>query len=277
MSCYLFPRLDRFAVDGCLASPEAIMDPIKANLAPGAMPSGTTFAASGGTPVSAEILINFRTAAIEAASEAGFPKPGGTKNRAKFDELMSVFLVQQPLLFSGEALRDDVWAFIATVVLPDLATWRFPDRPAERFHGGIRNVFQRLWMRALVLDRGEQADDRWGLLTALSEDAMVQITERPSIGADPALARAFAEGWWRASEARGRAGMEELTRKAVIRLRLRNQIQMLSMLDEPELAKVIDEFFVIETMAVEAKTPTARTGWIGRVLRGSKSELANAG
>ena len=50
-------------------------------------------------------------------------------------------------------------------------------------------------MRARALDRGEQHPRRWQLLEELTEDALVQITERPSIGADPVLARAIAEAW----------------------------------------------------------------------------------
>ena len=71
----------------------------------------------------------------------------------------------------------------------------FLDLSPKRFTGGVRNAFQRLWMRGSTLDRGEDRPDRWGLVRALSEDAMVQIFERASISSDARLARAVAEAW----------------------------------------------------------------------------------
>jgi hypothetical protein len=145
-------------------------------------------------------------------------------------------------LGSGEALRDDVWAFVAVVLAPDVVNWRF-GRARERYLGGIRNAFQRVWMRASVLDRGTGHQDRWGLLEQLTEDALVQITERPSIGADPVLARALAEAWVRAAARHGRNRMEPVMRLATLRLRIRNEIQALPLVSRDELPAILDEFF----------------------------------
>lgn len=251
MIVQLFPRLDRLAVDALLsaraddtACPEPIVDA-------DSFPVETRYAASGGSPIRHEILIDIRAGLEAIAAGCGFPDRGSAADRARFDERASAFLAQRNELDGGEALRDDVWAFLACVVLPDLVAWRFADRPAERFHGGVRNTFQRLWMRGRILDRGASAEGRWELLGALTEDALVQITERPSVGNDARLARALAEGWLRASQRLGRSAMEDAMREAVIRLRLRNQVQLLSALDDTELENAVDAFFAQSSAADE--------------------------
>lgn len=261
MTVALFPRLDRLAVDALLASRtdgSGVHEPV---LDPDVFPVETSYAASGGSPVRLQFLVELRAGLVEIAGRSGFPGRGTAADRASFDELASIYLAQLDELDGGEALRDDVWAFLACVLLPDIVAWRFSDRPAERFHGGVRNTFQRLWMRGRILDRGTTAARRWELLGKLTEDALVQITERPSVGNDARLSRALAEGWLRASAELGRAAMEDAMREAVIRLRLRNQIQLLSELDDPELSEAVDGFF-----ALSAAAEAGRRSWTDRLL-----------
>ncbi|MER8904301.1 hypothetical protein [Mesorhizobium sp. M0772] len=262
MSVALLPRLDRIAVDACLSSTAGLMVTVDAGLDSAHFPVEATYAASGGSPVPDEFLRTLRSALLEIGHACGFPDRGSAIERARFDELASIHLAQVPEFESGEALRDDVWAFLATVVLPDLVAWRFAGRPAERFQGGIRNAFQRLWMRGRILDRGPRTGRRWELLAELTEDALVQITERPSVGSDARLARGFAEAWVRATVRLGRPAMEDVTREAIIRLRLRNQIQVLSEIEDSELGTVMDSFFTVDS------TPPApaKPGWVGRLL-----------
>ena len=271
----LLPRLDRVAVDRCLADPEGLNAPIEAGLHPRSLPSGVHFAASGGSPASTEQLLQLRAQVVEVAISEGFPERGAAQNRARFDAAAAAALAQDDLLRSAETLRDDVWAFLTTVLLADVCAWRFPERPAERFHGGVRNTLQRLWMRAVALDRGEGHPERWALLEVLSEDALVQITERPSIGADYRVARAFAEEWVSVAARVGRNRMEDLTRAAVIQVRLRNQIQLLSAMDDVILGAFMQIAFG-DSEHVLGATPTvdldpgvdedsrqSRSGWFG--------------
>lgn len=259
MTVVLFPRLDRLAVDALLAS--RAPDLYEPKVDPSSWPVETNYAASGGSPVRHQFLVELRAGLTEIANRSGFPGRGTATDRARFDELASTYLAQLSELDGGEALRDDIWAFLACVLLPDLVAWRFPDRPIERFHGGVRNTFQRLWMRGRILDQGTTTPRRWELLRELTEDALVQITERPSVGNDARLSRALAEGWVRASAKRGRAAMEDAMREAVVRLRLRNQIHLLSELDDSELSQTVDEFFE-QSATVEA----GRRSWTDRLL-----------
>jgi hypothetical protein len=162
---------------------------------------------------------------------------------ADFDKRAARYLGACPLLGSGEALRDDVWAFISIVMLPDVVAWRFPSRSPSRFNGGVRNAFQRLWMRGHYLDRGDGHQDRWGLVSHLTEDAMVQIFERPSIPATPGLAPAIAEVWIDMAREHGRGAMEEITRIAIKMLRIKNEIVDLSMLPHGEITMLIKDHF----------------------------------
>lgn len=209
---------------------------------PEALPEGVRYAATGGSTASASLLRAIRQDMLDLASGFGFGAPDLKNDHAGFDAALAGLLADREEFASGEGLRDDVWCFMAVILAPDIVHWRF-GKSRERYLGGVRNAFQRLWMRAKVLDRGSGREDRWALLDHLSEDALVQITERPSIGADPVLARELAEGWVRSSERIGKNRMEPVMRLATLRLRIRNEIQSLSDLPRDRLAGLIDEFF----------------------------------
>lgn len=178
----------------------------------------------------------------EAARAHGFGVPGNRASHARFDTELGASLAEMPLLSSGEALRDDFWTFVGTSLAPDVVYWRFGAARA-RYLGGVRNTFQRLWLRARVLDRGKQHPRRWQLLAALTEDALVQITERPSIGADPVLARGVAEAWLRARRHHGKSAMEPIMRRAALRVRIWNEIRSLADLPTDALPSVLNRAF----------------------------------
>jgi hypothetical protein len=197
-----------------------------------------SFAASGGhrsEQLVAEISAHIR----RIASESGFPDSNSQGAKAKFDQETAIYLGGRAELATGECLRSDVWSYLATVEAPDIVLWRFAKGDPDRFSGGVRNAFQRLWMRGSVLDRGESSDDRWGLVTSLTEDAHVAIFERPSIGGNLPLAKALAEGWVRTAARIGRGDMEAAMRRATKLLRLRNEIFDLSSLSREELDEVV--------------------------------------
>jgi hypothetical protein len=211
---------------------------------PTKLPASVRFAATGGTPVGAARLGELRADLEKLARTHGFCDTSDRNSLAAFDAEVAVWLSQADLFSTGEALRDDIWSFVSAVVAPDIVHWRF-GAAMERYTGGIRNTFQRLWMRGRALDRGPEHPERWKLLTELTEDALVQITERPSIGGDPVLARAVAEAWLGASELHGRTAMENIMRRAILGIRIRNEIRSLSDLPSEKLADVLNEMFGI--------------------------------
>lgn len=236
----LFPRLDPLAVEQCLSKIDDLIADSGRPLVEDQLPARMGWTAIGGGQIALTVLGELRRLLVETARTCGFPERGSVSDRARFDTLATAVLADFAPLASGEADRDDVWAFLTTILTPDVVAWRFVNRSPDRFMGGVRNAFQRLWMRAHALDRGpDSAGNRWELLERLTEDALVQITERPSVGADHRLSRAIAEAWILTAESIGTAKMEDVMRKAIIDLRIRNEIQMLAALeDEPLLAHV---------------------------------------
>lgn len=211
------------------------------------LPESVRFTPTGGSPISPKHLDNIRANILRIAKANGYGGKGTRNELSSFDSQTAAWLADQPVFASGEALRDDTWAFIAIIVAPDIVSWRFGDSP-ERYLGGVRNTFQRLWLRGKSFDRGKTNQNRWDLLEKLTEDAFVQITERPSLGGNPVLALAIAEAWVRASLHYGKGVMETLTRRAVLEIRARNEVRCLDELSAESLAAVLDTIF---------KTPVA--------------------
>lgn len=203
-----------------------------------------TYAPSGGHR-SPETALGLAGELRRLAESCGFPSGNSTMNRSRFDSEATKLLAGHHALGTGEALRDDVWACLAMVFLPDVVDWRFRGYPRERYLGGVRNTFQRLWERGIVLDRGEGIDNRWQLVEKLSEDAMVQILERASISGHPGLSRVIAEKWVATTETVPLGKMEDIMRKAMKIIRLRNEIYDYPSTKEDYLMDEIDNIFSV--------------------------------
>lgn len=209
-----------------------------------------TFAASGGSQ-DFDLVGEISRVIKEIAQNHGFPEQGSQASRAAFDTDLAISLSEIATLGSGEALRDDAWAFLTLVMNPDVVAWRYPDRPKDRYEGGVRNTFQRLWIRGVVLDRGAEHNDRWALVREINEDGLVQIFERASVAGNARLARAIAEGWLRTAGRIGKGRMEKPMRDAVKMLRIRNEVIDLAYLEEAELEREIDGAFTAVTAHLE--------------------------
>jgi hypothetical protein len=243
VSVQLLPRLSPLGVAGVVESLRGgEHTPARSRQALEDFASTISFAASGGHR-SEELAGELGARLREIAVLAGFPDNTSQVARVKFDHEAAINLATNADLATGESLRDDVWAYIATVIAPDVVAWRFPDKAAHRYEGGVRNAFQRLWMRGKVLDRGEGVDDRWNLVRLLSEDAAVQIFERSSIAGSKPLALALAEGWVRMAARVGRASMEPVMRRATKVVRVRNEIFDIASLVQGEREAMVSDCF----------------------------------
>ena len=239
----LFPRLHPAAVDHLLEQTKSRRPPeprscdeAVANI------QMTSFAASGGGRDSS-FVDHLGTAIRNCAKQYGFPHSTGQTQRSEFDKDVSVLLTMKWKLQTGECLRNDFWAFLSTVIVPDVVGWRFPDLAKERFHGGGRNAIQRLWIRGNGLDRGEGHPERWLFLRELTEDSMVQIFERASLSSERKLAQAIASSWVKTANDAGRNVMEKIMRTAIKLIRLRNEIVDLGSVPADECCAQIDELF----------------------------------
>lgn len=222
------------------------------------LPNGARFAATGGSVIHATRLRELRKELVALAGDFGFGAEDSKNRFGNYDTALTRWIAGLTEFSSGEALRDDVWCFIAVAMAPDIVHWRF-GTSRERYLGGVRNCFQRAWLRARALDRGESHSDRWGLVDQLTEDALVQIAERPSIGADQVLSLALAEGWVRAASRIGRPRMEAVMRQATLRLRVRNEVQDLTLLNKDDLSDIVDQFFNAASEQTIAISPSVGT------------------
>ena len=120
----LLPRLAGPAADQLvgvfLSSPAAWQ-----GFDPNTLPDAVRFAATGGARVRAAELQALRQGLLELATSSGLGAPPTRQATSRFDAEAAAWLSQQPLMSSGEALRDDVWTFISVVVSPDIVHWRF--------------------------------------------------------------------------------------------------------------------------------------------------------
>lgn len=141
---------------------------------------------TGGAQATEAQLVALRQELIAIALTQGYPRLPRQEEAAEFDAQASVLLFDRMRMAAVEASNPGVWEFMTCVLAPDLVRWRFgqdsPSTSADRFHGGRRNVFQRLWWRAYHLNHCPiPGTDPGALLKQLGEDELVQLTERPRL------------------------------------------------------------------------------------------------
>lgn len=206
-------------------------------------PEVRVFAATGGVRVTDAALRGLRSGILSAARDCGFPTVTRGQ-RGEFDRLAGLLLSEVGIP-TGEGLRPEVWAWIATLLLPDVTRWRW-ERPdgqvgLERFAGSVyRNAFGRLWLSVVTLDRGPSHHDRWGVLNTLGADQMVALLERPTIAGNPDLGRAIGEAWY---ALRPQDRTEDLFREAMKALLVQMGVRRLDVLDQKELQRHLHRIF----------------------------------
>ncbi|MEZ0065989.1 site-specific DNA-cytosine methylase [Streptacidiphilus sp. MAP12-20] len=155
------------------------------------------YVATGGDRVSTDQLRDLRAGVIDLANRAGFPNASDRSRNADFDLRLAALLHSEMSMVPAEAASRDVWAFLALVLLPDVAFWRYPQPPKDRVLGTdlTRHVFGRLWWRAQLV-RSPDDPDPYGALEVLGEAAFDQIyARRTALGGSPHLVRAILRIW----------------------------------------------------------------------------------
>ncbi|GII02754.1 DUF6339 family protein [Planobispora takensis] len=155
------------------------------------------YIATGGDRVSETRLRELRDLVVDLAKESGFPNESNRELRAAFDLRLAAALHSEMRLVPAEAASGDVWAFLALVLLPDVAYWRYPVPPGDRVLATdlTRHVFGRMWWRAqLVHSPGDS--DPYAALNILGEAAFDQIyARRKALGNSPHLVKAILRVW----------------------------------------------------------------------------------
>ena len=238
----LFPRLSKLAAERRLDEIRSLSIS-ELSIADVAITDEATFAQTGGHRTTAKDLTKIRQSVLKIAQRFGFPDSGTEKTKAEFDAICAVWLRKQAAIEVGEGFRDGLWSYLTIELLPDVAAWRFPKKNARRFLGGVRNTFQRLWMRAFLLDHANDAKTLREYLTSLQEDSFVQLIERPGSSANPYISSRIAAAWIRASSNSDYGPMEGLHRKVMKELTQIGAVISIDYLPEDELDSMLDELY----------------------------------
>lgn len=155
------------------------------------------YVATGGDRISTTQLRELRAGVVDLAKSAGFPDESDRARNADFDLRLAALLHAEMGVVPAEAASRDVWAFLALVVLPDVAFWRYPRPPKDRVLGTdlTRHVFGRLWWRAQLV-RDSDDPEPYSALKILGEAAFDQIyARRAALGGSPHMVRAILRVW----------------------------------------------------------------------------------
>lgn len=201
------------------------------------------------TRVTEPELQRLRDDVVGMATENGYPVLQPRGRHIPFDQMLAVHLYDRMGIVPAEAAAGGIWSFLAFVLLPDIAAWRFPDRHHDRFIGADlmigssnRHVFGRLWARVYVL--GAEAS------SGLGEDNVVNLFERPTFGGDPRLARAIGETLISTIATSRVIQSQELMRDAMKRLRRLAVLVSFGSLSDDQLTLLLEEVFATSAAAL---------------------------
>lgn len=185
---WLYPRLPRPVAEKLAArlgrvSPEDRLV-LASEFHPKAAPAPT-----GGMPIAKAQLADLaRQVRIDLGPALNRPIAHG--QQAAVDATLGRTLFTHMGIIPSDAANEGVWSFVALVLLPDVAAWRFPDCHVARLVGTPRNVFRRTWWRRRVL-RDLVDPDKYS--SPLGEDELVGIFERSRMSRSHQLARSMAK------------------------------------------------------------------------------------
>jgi hypothetical protein len=191
-----------------------------------------------GTRADPTVLRHVRGQMRQAAIDRGYPEPLRRGREWTFDSAAGRVLYESMDIIPADAASEGVWSFLSLVLLPEIGPWRFPDRANDRLLGHPRNVFRRSWWRAHIL--GADLDEAPEGQQPLGEDELVQIMERPTLAANPRVARAVRDGIFRGA-VRVKAARSEFVRDLTKRVLRLTPLVALDVLDDAELCELVDE------------------------------------
>jgi hypothetical protein len=189
-----------------------------------------------GDPAAEARIADVQVELRSVADASGWPRPIPPDRRAEVDRAWGHVLHQRMAIAPTDAAHEGGWSFLALVVVPDLAFWRFRGGDRRRFIGVTDHVFARLWWRELVLG-AEVVDGDGG--APLTEDEHVALSRRADLVASSTVARAIARGIMRS----GGADAARLARMKTLTLDLLRLSPSLCLdaLDEGQLDDLVTE------------------------------------
>ena len=191
MVAYLFPRIAMKSEALMIARQAQDLGPTELAAISCSTYPGLKYSTTGGHPVDANKLEDIRRQVITCAGDYGYPKSINSSSINAFDYELSQILYREMLITPNEAAQTGIWEFLSCLLMPDIVSFRFPRKDGttlERFLGGPRNTFERLWWRAFIFNEDALPDSQ-KFLCQLREDELVQIMERRAICGNRRLVR----------------------------------------------------------------------------------------
>lgn len=183
---WLYPRLPRPTAEHLVTRLRQTASQERVALAATSHPKAAP-APTGGSPVPEDVLSRLADSVRDAVNEE-MQLPISNVNKAGIDARLGRLLHGEMAIIPSDAAHEGVWSFMALVLLPDVAAWRFPDCHSARLLGTYRNVFRRTWWRHHILRSVmDESVER-----PLGEDELVGIFERSRMARSHELARAIA-------------------------------------------------------------------------------------
>jgi hypothetical protein len=243
---YLYPRLPQHIAEQ-LAETLIRQSPSELSEVWGTTHEAATFAPTGGNRITPKSLELLRAAVLTLAKQYGYPNIPDKNGARAFDADCGILLHQKMQIHPSEASHNEVWSFLACILLPDVARWRFDDsddtmRFVGRERGMRRHAFGRLWWRT-YLAHNPRWEKPYSLLRLLNEDDFVQVTERSSIAVRPTLFRAFCVSFARAAKTYDTLARRDLIREASKRMYRLLSLIAVEALNEQELRVLTDDVF----------------------------------
>jgi hypothetical protein len=191
MSEFILPRLTPDRISDLMSQVQELDVEKLARAAKKRRASEGTFAVLGRQNIDDDALGELRADLVEIATRYGYPG-AAARNRTRFDVEAAIRLHESIPAPRGELLRREVWQYFSCALAPDVSCWRWRRKDgvisSERFDGGVRDCFGRLWRRADVL-KDDRLKDPWTLVRALGEDNVTTIIERPKVARHRLLVR----------------------------------------------------------------------------------------
>jgi hypothetical protein len=191
----------------------------------------------GGHPIAQEGLATIQAAIRALAAEFGFPAALQAREQAAFDRACGTLLFREMDIVAGDAASTEVWSFVSLVLAPEIPFWRFPGGSEERYFGGMRNTFQRLWWRAWTLGPDLTAVPEGAV--PFGEDDFVQLMERPTVAGNRRLARTFHSVVLSADLGALGLTRSELVRRLVVQIRAQRAHVAFDVFDDMQLESYI--------------------------------------
>jgi hypothetical protein len=211
--------------------------------------SGVIYPPIGGNRASGEHLTRLRKLLRDAARKYGYPDLVLRSDMTLLDADWAEVLHRDMGISPWAASHDGLWQFICCVLVPDLVRVRFPGSDSsgtqpDRFLGGVRNTFGRLWWRAYTFCTAQTGRSPYSLLKRMHEDELVQIMERPNLAGDVRLTQETCRIFL---EVVTRHGCERMTLMREVQKRIMRLFPMVSFvsLSDKQLDSLLRDIFEV--------------------------------